>query len=232
VTGKQQKRWTLDPKLDVVFKLLFGSERNKPLLISLLTAILDPPAAIVEVEVLNPEVTKESVETKGSVLDVLVRLADGCQVNIEMQATPYGWLMTRGLYYCTRVYSGQLQRGEEYSELKPVVGIFILGFSALQAEQYHSKFELLEARTGERLTDHLSLSVRTNREGRVRRFFEGRWRLERVVIIIEIERADGTAHGGAVEAQQVSQLARSADKEMGREQGRRDLATGIEEQAF
>jgi hypothetical protein len=53
VTGKQQKRWTLDPKLDVVFKLLFGSERNKPLLISLLTAILDPPAAIVDVEVLN-----------------------------------------------------------------------------------------------------------------------------------------------------------------------------------
>jgi predicted transposase/invertase (TIGR01784 family) len=153
------KRWTLDPKLDVVFKLLFGSERNKPLLISLLTAILDPPAPIVDVEVLNPEVTKEAVETKASVLDILARLQNGLQVNLEIQAASQGWRMDRGLYYCTRVYSGQLQRGDEYSELKPVVGIFILGFSELESAHYHNKFELLEATTGERLTDQLSLHI-------------------------------------------------------------------------
>ena len=41
----------LDPKLDVIFKLLFSHERNRNLLVSLLTAVLDPPEPIVGVEV-------------------------------------------------------------------------------------------------------------------------------------------------------------------------------------
>ena len=47
-------RTLLDPKLDVVFKLLFADERNRGLLISLLTAILEPPEPITGVTVLNP----------------------------------------------------------------------------------------------------------------------------------------------------------------------------------
>jgi hypothetical protein len=37
---------TLDPKLDVVFKLLFADEQNRPLLVSFLTAVLQPPEPI------------------------------------------------------------------------------------------------------------------------------------------------------------------------------------------
>ena len=48
-------RRTLDPKLDVVFKLLFSDERNKGLLISLVSAVLKPAAPISDIEILNPE---------------------------------------------------------------------------------------------------------------------------------------------------------------------------------
>ena len=37
----------LDPKLDVVFKLFFGSEEGMVFLISLLTAVLKPKSKIV-----------------------------------------------------------------------------------------------------------------------------------------------------------------------------------------
>ena len=50
----QPERRTLDPKLDVVFKILFASPEAKGSLISLLTAVLRPASPIKDVEVLNP----------------------------------------------------------------------------------------------------------------------------------------------------------------------------------
>jgi hypothetical protein len=49
----------LDPKLDVVFEMLFAEERNRALLESLLTAVLRPPSPIVRVRVINPELPKD-----------------------------------------------------------------------------------------------------------------------------------------------------------------------------
>ncbi|HEY6728106.1 MAG TPA: Rpn family recombination-promoting nuclease/putative transposase, partial [Polyangiaceae bacterium] len=152
-------RTTLDPKQDVVFKLLFARASNKRLLIALLTAILEPASPIVDVEVLNPEVTKEWVEEKGTVLDILVRLLDGRLVNLEMQASAQGWRMSRGVYYCARVFASQLNRGQDYEDLNAVVGVFILDFRALPGERYHSKFELLELHNHQKLTDDLTIHV-------------------------------------------------------------------------
>jgi len=152
-------RTTLDPKQDVVFKLLFARASNKRLLIALLTAILEPESPIADVEVLNPEVTKESVDEKGTVLDILAHLSDGRRANLEMQANARGWRMSRGVFYSTRVFASQLTRGDEYDDLNPVVGIFILDFRALPGERYHSKFELLETHNHQRLTDDLTIHV-------------------------------------------------------------------------
>ena len=58
-------RTRLDPKLDIVFKLLFGEEQNRPLLLSLLNAVLRPPTTIETVTVLSSEPGKEGVDDKG-----------------------------------------------------------------------------------------------------------------------------------------------------------------------
>ncbi len=67
----------LDPKLDVVFKMLFAAEGNEHLLVSLLTAVLRPCSAIAHVQVANPELPKELASDRGVRLDVLVELEDG-----------------------------------------------------------------------------------------------------------------------------------------------------------
>jgi predicted transposase/invertase (TIGR01784 family) len=79
-------RRTLDPKLDVIFKLLLSSPRNEALLTSLITAVLRPSVPIASVTVLNPELPKDLADDKGALLDVLVRLGDGRQVDVEMQS--------------------------------------------------------------------------------------------------------------------------------------------------
>jgi len=82
-------RHTLDPKLDIVFWMLFGRESNRPLLVSLLTAVLKPAEPIVHVELLNPELERAAMDEKGIVLDLRVMLGSGEQVDIEMQSRPH-----------------------------------------------------------------------------------------------------------------------------------------------
>jgi predicted transposase/invertase (TIGR01784 family) len=142
----QPRRRTLDPKLDVVFKLLFAHPRNKKSLIALLTAVLRPKAPIADVEVLNPEVRKEDVTDKGIVLDLRVRLADGSFADVEMQAVRREGSRKRFLFYWARSYTTQLGPGTEYSELKPVIVVVFTNYRELKRKRLHSMFRLLEVK--------------------------------------------------------------------------------------
>jgi predicted transposase/invertase (TIGR01784 family) len=151
------RRRTLDPKNDVVFKILFAAERNRDLLIALLTAVLAPPSAIESAEVLNPEVDRQDWDDKGTVLDIRVRFADGRQVDVEMQAAPHPALRERALYYWSRVFCSELDTGQAYSELMPVIGVFILDFDELPTSRLHSIFDLRERHEGYCLCSALEL---------------------------------------------------------------------------
>ena len=58
------ERTRLDPKLDIVFWMLFGAEQNRELLISLLNAVLHPSTPIASVEVLHAQPERHSVDDK------------------------------------------------------------------------------------------------------------------------------------------------------------------------
>jgi predicted transposase/invertase (TIGR01784 family) len=152
-------RTRLDPKLDIVFKLLFGEERNKPLLLSLLNAVLRPPAAIETITVLSPEPGKEAVDDKGIALDLRVGLASGEQVDIEMQSQPRPAGRERALYYWARLYGGQLARGDHYAELRRCVVVFITDFNELDDKRFHSTFRVEETHDHTPLTDQLEIHL-------------------------------------------------------------------------
>jgi predicted transposase/invertase (TIGR01784 family) len=101
----------LDPKLDLVFKLLFGGPNSQEILISLLTAVIRPPVPIKSVTVLNPEIPGELVTARGIRLDVHVLLQDGRHVDVEMQSKSRGGIRKRALFYWSRLYDTQLRRG-------------------------------------------------------------------------------------------------------------------------
>lgn len=149
----------LEPTLDVVFKLLFAHERNRNLLISLLTAVLEPSDPIVEITILNPEIDKDAIRDKGVVLDVRVRLADRRLINVEMQSQNHPAPRSRTLLYWARLYAAQLQRGDPYEELAPTVSLFILDFVELPTEGYHSEFRLLEVEEHHAYSENIVLHV-------------------------------------------------------------------------
>ena len=62
-------RGLLDPKMDFVFKNIFGSEKNPKILISFLNATLKPKYLITAVEIKNTDLNKDYIEDKFSRLE-------------------------------------------------------------------------------------------------------------------------------------------------------------------
>jgi len=146
---------TLDPRLDIVFKLLFAHPKRKHLLLSLLQAVLQVP--VQDATVLNPEITKEAVHDKGIVLDVAVRLGDGRMVDVEMQADSRPGFRRRALYYWARLFGSQLTPGQLYTSLKPVISVVFLNYREISNDMLHSVFEMRERKTAEVFSDALQI---------------------------------------------------------------------------
>ncbi|MCL1948053.1 MAG: Rpn family recombination-promoting nuclease/putative transposase, partial [Chitinivibrionia bacterium] len=76
----------LPPKNDIVFKMLFGDDRNVNILMEFLEAVLEKK--INEVQILNPINKQNRKDDKLSILDVKAKanLENGEIIDIEMQA--------------------------------------------------------------------------------------------------------------------------------------------------
>ena len=75
----------LDPKIDYVFKRIFGEKGSEDILMSLINAILKGNPVIKELELLNTEYSKEGFIRKGCQFDILAKTDNNVTINIEMQ---------------------------------------------------------------------------------------------------------------------------------------------------
>ena len=168
-------RGLLDPKIDFVFKKIFGSEKHPRVLISFLNAILKPINPISNVEIRNSDLEKEFLDDKFSRLDIKARTNKNEIINIEIQLKiPFGHLVNdipslpfqehpllkneynmikRSLYYWSKMYEEQLNEGDDYSKLERTICINILNFKYLDNNRFHNGYRLKEIETNEELTN-------------------------------------------------------------------------------
>ncbi|MGL4567765.1 MAG: Rpn family recombination-promoting nuclease/putative transposase [Fusobacteriaceae bacterium] len=148
----------LDPKMDFIFKQIFGSENEKTVLLSFLNTAIKPEHKIVDVELRNVEITKEAIEDKNSRLDVKAVADDGTIINVEIQLTNKYNMPKRTLFYWSKLYSEQLKEGIDYSNLKKTICINIVDFIQFkEIKEYHSIFRVKEEKTGISLDDVLEI---------------------------------------------------------------------------
>ena len=124
-----------------------------------IAALLDlPPSEVQETEVLPTElprgsedetlgildvfVTTElprgSEDEKLGILDVFVKMMDGTQMNLEMQVHFFAFWDSRILFYLSKMFAGQLHRGESYDRLRKCIHVSILDFNRFDdGECYH-----------------------------------------------------------------------------------------------
>ena len=147
----------LSPKVDFVFKKIFGSEEHKEILISFLNAVIDNNEPIVSVEILNTDVEKEFLDDKFSRLDIKAKTNKNHIVNIEIQVKNEYNIVKRSLYYWGKLYTNQLKNKGKYKELERTVCINILDFKCIDNLRYHNVFRLKEVDTNEELTDTMEI---------------------------------------------------------------------------
>ncbi len=119
----------INPKTDFAFKKIFGSEQSKGILISFLNGILYAGDSIIQdLIILDPYQAPKILGIKSSFLDVKARLSNGNWVIIEMQVLNVEGFEKRVLYNATKTYSAQLNKGDEYEVLSPVIALTITDF--------------------------------------------------------------------------------------------------------
>ena len=147
------ERRLLNPKIDFVFKKIFGSEEHPGVLIAFLNAVLKTKVPIVDVEIKNTDIEKAHIEDKFSRLDVKAKTSNKEIINIEIQLKNEYNMIQRSLYYWSKLYEEQLGDGDRYDKLCRTVCINILDFKYLKNDRFHNGYRLKEIETNEELTD-------------------------------------------------------------------------------
>ena len=129
---------------DYIFKRVFAKQGNENILKDFLEAILE--IKIQKIEVQNPELPKNNIDEKLGVLDIKVQLDNNIIVDVEMQMENEYNMDARTTTYMSKMVAGQLQRGEDYIDLKKSIVINILNFDYYKRNCYHNiaKMKFLE----------------------------------------------------------------------------------------
>ncbi|WP_253303140.1 Rpn family recombination-promoting nuclease/putative transposase [Wolbachia endosymbiont of Phyllotreta cruciferae] len=142
----------LDPKNDVAFRRIFGTEKNKDILIHFLNDILGFTGknAIQDIEFLSTIQDPDIASKKQSIVDVLCRDSSGIQYVCEMQVAKTKGFEKRAQYYAAKAYSRQADKGDQYHDLKEIIFIAIADCILFpDKSEYKSKHTIRDEDTNE-----------------------------------------------------------------------------------
>jgi predicted transposase/invertase (TIGR01784 family) len=137
----------LDPKNDVAFKKIFGTEKNKDILIHFLNDMLvfKEQKPIVDVSFLKTVQDPDISSKKTSVVDVLCIDQDKNTYVVEMQVASHSGFEKRAQYYAAKAYVSQMNRGGQYENLKEVIFLAIANFTMFpEKKSYKSDHVILD----------------------------------------------------------------------------------------
>ena len=140
----------LSPRNDLSFKRIFGSEKNKDILIHFLNDILMRSFPITEVTFLKTIQDPEIAPLRISIVDVMCEDQNKDRFIIEMQLSHEKAFDRRALYYAARAYCSQRINGAAFKDLKDVYFLAITDFTPFpHKETWISRIGLKDLDTNE-----------------------------------------------------------------------------------
>lgn len=121
----------VNPFNDTAFKIIFGKEKDKDILIRFLNDLLvglpfyDP---ITDITYLNNEHKSDTVRERGVVSDIHCTTQHGRHIIVEMQNRSHANFHDRMVYYNSLAVTGQAKRGKWDFKLNPVYNICFTNF--------------------------------------------------------------------------------------------------------
>jgi predicted transposase/invertase (TIGR01784 family) len=151
----------LSPRSDLIFRLLFGDERNIELLTDFLKSVLRlPDDDYEEVTIVDPHLLPDYQGGKLGVLDVKVKTRSKKIIDVEIQIKPTSELRERIVHYLAKMVTEQVGSGDEYINIKRVISIIITDFVFVPENNvYHNRYTLHDAKTGSEFTDLIEVDT-------------------------------------------------------------------------
>lgn len=148
----------INPYTDFGFKMLFGTEMNKELLISFINSLLSGKEVIRDLTYLNTEHLGTSAADRRAVFDVYCENERGEKILIEMQRGEQQFFKDRSLYYATFPIREQGEKGEWDYRLKAVyvIGILNFKFDSEDDNYFHHEVQLMDVCTKQVFYDKLT----------------------------------------------------------------------------
>ena len=148
----------MKPKIDFAFKEIMMDE---PARIGFLSAILKlNPSEIRNTQILNTNLRKLHDEEKQGILDVRILMNDDTEIDIEIQLSILNVWADRALFYLAKMYTEQINSGEDYTIFKKCVSISILDFELFKdTPEFYSCFHIREDTRHAIYTDKMEFHV-------------------------------------------------------------------------
>ena len=143
---------------DDVFKLVFGQESSKDVMIEFLNQVISD-RIIIDLEFMDKEMHSHERGNKSSVYDMFCKTDDGSRIVVEVQRRKQLYYPERAVYYSTFQIQKQVNAGSEEYDFYPVYIISILNFNLEQnvgIQDVKSIFKLYEKNSHRLLTDKVT----------------------------------------------------------------------------
>ena len=160
--NKIEKAKILSPKLDIVFQALFGEEGSERITKSLLQAILNEEITEIDLSK-NPILRREQIEDKLGILDIVARINNKENCDIELQIVKQEDIIERILYYWSKMYIRSIKKAENYEKLEKTIIILISDKKIekiKEIEEYHTQWKIIENKSRKKiLTDKFEIHI-------------------------------------------------------------------------
>lgn len=152
----------LNPKLDYVFKRIFGYQGNEKITKSSIEAITKEKIYDIKLDC-NPITEKDLYDDKLSILDIKAKLNNNINCNIEMQIVDRKNIEKRILFYWSKMYTTTIKVGEDFDKLEKGILILISDYNLdklSKLKKYITKWNIREEETPKViLTDMLEIHI-------------------------------------------------------------------------
>lgn len=157
---KDEKK-LLEPKIDIVFQSLF-SKNNMEITKSFVQALLEEKVNSIIINE-DKDLIRERPNDKLGILDLQLDINNKEKVDVEIQLLKRTDFIKRLLWYLTKMYSSQINRGNKYYKLKRVVLIAIIDFKLEQTKEFKEMetiWSFIETKKREKiLTEDLEVRI-------------------------------------------------------------------------
>ena len=156
--GRDDDNFIMLPTVDFCFKGLMNNPKVRKGFIAAL--LKKDPETIRETVLLPTVLSQEYQDDKLGILDVRVLMEDKTQIDMEMQVAYFDYWDARVLFYLSKIFAGQLKKGEPYENLKKCIHVSILDFIHFEKDtKCYRTICFCDEKTGKKYTDLMEIQV-------------------------------------------------------------------------